>query len=181
MWKATSIVLAVLLAASVGAQRLPTAATFLMANEIAAVRNGTKGDTQMVMTDAGKYNVGIATIRRNSTGKPESGIVHAQITEIYYVTDGSGTLVTGGTVTGAQNLAADSSIVKTLAGPTTMGGTIQNAVSRKISKGDFAIVPPGVQHSFGAIDGSIEYLIIRVDADHVLPNMVHELVTKARQ
>ena len=48
----------------------------------------------MVMTDAGEYNVGIATIRRNSAGKPESGIVHAQITEIYYVTDGSGTLVT---------------------------------------------------------------------------------------
>jgi mannose-6-phosphate isomerase-like protein (cupin superfamily) len=181
MWKATSIVLAVLLAASVAAQRAPTAATFLMAKEIDAVRNGTKGDTQMVVTDAGKYNVGIATIRRNSTGKPESGIVHAQITEIYYVTDGNGTLVTGGTVSGAQALASDSNIVKVLAGPTTMGGTIQNAASRKISKGDFAIIPPGVQHSFGAIDGSIEYLIIRVDADHVLPaGLVQELVTKAR-
>src|SRR5216684_4811457 len=39
-----------------------------------------------------------------------------------------------------------------------MGGTIESGQSRKIAKGDFAIIPAGVAHAFSSIDGSIEYL-----------------------
>lgn len=182
MWKVTAMVLAVLLAVNVTAQRMPATATLLSASEIDTVRKSERGDIQMLVTDAGKYNIGLATMRRNSSGRPENAIVHNQITEIYYVTDGAGTIVTGGMVTGAQALPPDNNVVKVLAGPTTMGGTIQGGQSQKIAKGDFVIIPPGVQHSFGSIDGSIEYLMVRIDADHVLPTgLLHDVIKKARQ
>ncbi len=52
----------------------------------------------------------------------------------------------------------------------------------KIGKGDYVVIPPGVQHSFASIDGSIEYLMVRVDADKVLPaGFVHDLVNQVRK
>lgn len=181
MWKIVSVVLAGLLVASLTAQRPPIAATFLSNAEINAVRQAATGDIQMVIGDAGKYNVALATLRRESSGRQESPIVHEKVTEIYYVVDGSGMLLTGGTVTGAQASAPDSDVVKLLVGATTFGGTLQGATSRKIGKGDFVIIPPGVQHSFASIDGAIEYLMVRIDGDRVLPaGYVHEAIRKMR-
>jgi mannose-6-phosphate isomerase-like protein (cupin superfamily) len=171
-----SCVASVVVGATLMAQHAATSATFLTGGEIDAVRKQATGDIQMVVANAGKYNVGLATMRRNSTGKAESPIVHAQVTEVYYITDGGATILTGGTVTGANAL------VKVLAGPTTMGGTVANGESRKVGKGDFVIIPAGVQHSFSSIDGSIEYLMIRIDGDQVLPaGLVHDIVKSTRQ
>jgi mannose-6-phosphate isomerase-like protein (cupin superfamily) len=168
MWKVTTLILAVCLVGTMATQRTPGSPTFLTATEIDSVRKKATGDIQMVVTDAGKYNIGLATMRRNSTGRPEAPIVHDHVTEIYYVTDGSGTLSTGN-ATGAKPLPPDSQVVRVLAGPTSMGGTIENGLSRKIAKGDFAIIPAGVAHAFSSIDGSIEYLMVRIDTDRVLP------------
>jgi mannose-6-phosphate isomerase-like protein (cupin superfamily) len=179
MWKVTTIILAACLVGTVAAQRSSGAATYLTASEIDAVRKNATGDIQMVVIDAGKYNIGLATMRRNSTGRPESPIVHEHVTEVYFVTDGSGTLSTG-TATGAKPLPSDNQVVK--AGPTSMGGTIENGQSRKITKGDFAIIPAGVAHAFSSIDGSIEYLMVRIDTDRVLPaGLVNDIVKKLRQ
>jgi hypothetical protein len=39
----------------------------------------------------------------------------------------------------------------------------------RLGPGDVQIIPPGVGHGFTSIDpGGIEYLIFRVDPDHVL-------------
>ena len=181
MWKAMSVLLGACLVASLAAQMSRSRATTLTAAEIDAVRQGATGDIQMTVTDAGKYNIGLATMKRTSTGKPESAIVHAQVTEIYYITDGGGTLLLGGTVKGAQTLPPDNNVVRVLAGPTTMGGTVENGEMRKVAKGDFVVIPAGVQHSFNSIDGSIEYLMVRVDGDKVLPaGLVHDIVKHAR-
>jgi quercetin dioxygenase-like cupin family protein len=41
--------------------------------------------------------------------------------------------------------------------------------STKLGPGDVQIIPPGVGHGFTSIDsGGIEYLIFRIDPDHVL-------------
>jgi quercetin dioxygenase-like cupin family protein len=46
---------------------------------------------------------------------------------------------------------------------------IQNAKSTRLGPGDVQIIPPGVAHGFTSIDaGGIEYLVFRVDPDHVL-------------
>jgi mannose-6-phosphate isomerase-like protein (cupin superfamily) len=180
IWKAATIVLALCLAGTLAAQKSPGFATYLTASEIDAVRKNLTGDIQMIVTDAGKYNVGLATMRRNSSGRAETPIVHDRITEVYYVTDGSGVLSTG-TATAAKPLPPDNQVVKVLAGPTSMGGTIENAQNRKLAKGDFVIIPPGVAHAFNSIDGSIEYLMVRIDTDRVLPaGLINDIVKKAR-
>ena len=55
-------------------------------------------------------------------------------------------------------------------GPGLSGNSpIQNAKSTKLGPGDIQIIPPGVAHGFTSIDaGGIEYLVFRVDPDHLL-------------
>jgi len=176
-----TLMLAVCLLTNAAIQGQQSAAAILTSPEIETVRKGATGDVQMLVADAGGYNIGLATMKRTYTGKPESAIVHAKVTEIYYITDGSGTLLLGGTVKDAQALPPDNNVVRVLAGPTTMGGTVQNAELRRVGKGDFVVIPAGVQHSFSSIDGSIEYLMVRVDSDKVLPaGLVNDLIKQVR-
>ena len=50
-----------------------------------------------VVSINGEYNVGISVLRRAKTGGTSAteGIEHSQITEVYHVIEGHGTLVTG--------------------------------------------------------------------------------------
>jgi mannose-6-phosphate isomerase-like protein (cupin superfamily) len=71
--------------------------------------------------------------------------VHETEAELFYVVDGSATLVTGGklraeTRTNAANLS---------------GTGIDGGQSRHVAKGDFIMVPEGTPHWFSAIDGTV--------------------------
>jgi mannose-6-phosphate isomerase-like protein (cupin superfamily) len=161
-----------------------SSATDITATEIDAVRKGAQGDQQLRVVDAGKYNVGVGILRRQqaAAGGTPSAIVHENITEVYLITDGVATMVTGGSSPNAKPLPPDSNIVKVLAGPTSMGGPPEGGHSRKVSKGDIIIIPPGTQHSFSAIEGSIEYLMVRIDPDRVLPaGYVNDIIQKLKK
>ena len=67
--------------------------------------------------------------------------VHDKEAEMMYVIEGSGTLITGGKITGT---------------------TIQGGDSRTVSKGDFLVVPEGTPHWFSAIDGSLVLMTIKM-------------------
>ena len=41
--------------------------------------------------------------------------------------------------------------------------------SVSVGPGDVIIVPPGVAHWFSKVDSDMNYLVIRVDGDHILP------------
>ena len=97
-----------------------------------------------------------------------SGLSHNNVTEIYYVISGAGTLVTGGAMPTPRTEAADSDTVKVLVGPST-SGVFQNGQSRTVGAGDVVIIPAGVPHGFSEIVDHIDYLSVRVDPDHVLP------------
>ena len=71
--------------------------------------------------------------------------VHETEAELFYVVDGSATLVTGGKLTKENRTNAAN-----LTGDGIEGGT-----SRRVAKGDFIMVPEGVPHWFSAIDGTI--------------------------
>jgi uncharacterized protein YjlB len=74
---------------------------------------------------------------------------------------------------------ADGTIVKILVGPSTNGSGIRDGQSRRIGPGDVIVIPPGVAHWFSAIEKDLDYLVFRVDADHVLPaGYVNPLVKK---
>src|SRR5260370_14412762 len=58
--------------------------------------------------------------------------------------------------------------VKLEDGPGASGTAIQGGVSRRIKAGDVVIIPAGVPHWFIQIEGSITYLVVRVDPSPVL-------------
>lgn len=81
---------------------------------------------------------------------PRAIIAPEDFAELHHIIDGSGTLVTGGTI-----------VRPTGGGRGTGGATIQNGVSRHVSKGDVILVPSGMPHWYKDLDGTITYLEVR--------------------
>jgi mannose-6-phosphate isomerase-like protein (cupin superfamily) len=125
-------------------------------------------DQQIRVVDIGKYNVAVGVLHRAAKAK-HTAISHAQVTEVYHILQGSGVLVTGGAIVDATPVASDSETAKVLVGPSTTGPSIRNGQTRKVAPGDTIVIPPGVAHWFSAVDADMNYLVVRVDADHVLP------------
>ena len=175
------VAVAVLACSAVAHTQTPaTAATDIKAADFTTVLKSLNpdgvSDQQLKVVDIGKYNVAVGVLHRAAKAT-QNAIAHSQVTEIYYVLTGAGTFVTGGTMTNTSAAPADGTTVKILVGPSTNGASIQGGVSRQIGPGDVIIVPPGVAHWFSHIDRDLDYLVFRVDADHVLPaGYVHHLV-----
>ena len=154
-----------------GAAQTPPRATDVTAEDIqATVRRTaerTVSDQAIRVVDIGHYNVGIGVVHR-SAGGPQGAIEHSQITEIYHVMEGAGTLVTGGTLVDPRPSPPESQVVTVLNGPSTGGSSIQGGESRRIKAGDIVIIPPNTPHWFSGIEGTIVYLVVRMDPDKVL-------------
>ena len=115
----------------------------------------------------GNFNVGLGVVHRSAKAAQNS-IIHDELTEIYHVLSGSGTLVTGGSLVKPERFPADSATVKDLAGPSWRGTKLENGVSRKVKAGDVVIIPAGSGHWFSQIDGAIDYEVMRVDPGKLL-------------
>ena len=129
------------------------AASYLSAAEIS------KGLSTAVAADAAAgaavtISPGISVRRRSGAGEPQYAIIHPFSTEIYYVVEGTGTLVTGGALVLPLAPSADPDVVRSKA--------IKDGMTREVAKGDVIVVPPGTPHWFSAIDGTITYLESRV-------------------
>jgi mannose-6-phosphate isomerase-like protein (cupin superfamily) len=135
-------------------------------------------DQQIRVVDMGKYNVAVGVLHRAAKAK-QTAIEHAQVTEVYHIIDGSGTFVTGGQMVEPTASPAEGTTVKILVGPSTNGASIRGGQSRKVGPGDVIVIPPGVAHWFSAVESDMNYLVVRVDADHVLPaGYVNPIVTR---
>ena len=77
------------------------------------------------------------------TNQPQAAAIHEAEAELFYVVDGSATMVTGGKLVGETRNGAN------LSGKSIEGGT-----PNKLSKGDFLMVPEGVAHWFSQIDAA---------------------------
>jgi len=126
-------------------------------------------DQQLRVVDMGKYNVAVGVLHRSAKPARQGAISHSQVTEIYHMMEGSGTFVTGGTMVDPTPAPPDGIVHKVLVGPSINGTAIRNGQSRKVGPGDVIVVPPGVAHWFSAVESDMNYLVVRVDADHVLP------------
>jgi mannose-6-phosphate isomerase-like protein (cupin superfamily) len=118
-----------------------------------------------------EYNVGVSVVRRaTENGRaPPDAIGHDKITEVYHVVEGSGVLVTGGTLEKPKQLPADSAVVQKLIGPSSIGTGIVGGSRQRVQPGDVLIIPPGTPHGFVEIDGKrIVYTLVRIDRDRVL-------------
>ena len=115
----------------------------------------------------GNLNVGVGVVHRSARAA-QTSIEHDELSEIYHVLAGAGTLVSGGSMTKPERIPEDSSTVKELTGPSLRGAVIEGGISRKIKAGDVVIVPAGSPHWFSQIDGAIDYEVIRVDPARAL-------------
>lgn len=171
-----AIVLAVTVGASAAsAQTLPASATIatdVTAEEIAAVAATVKdSDQEIKIVDVGKENLGVAVLRRGvvKKGATVTALNHVQLTEVYYITSGGGTLVTGGEVTNVRALPPDNVLVTTVVGPTNTAVFTKPAQVRNVKAGDVVVIPAGVYHGWAEVPDHVDYVSIRPDPARVLP------------
>jgi mannose-6-phosphate isomerase-like protein (cupin superfamily) len=78
--------------------------------------------------------------------------VHEREAEMFFVVEGSGTVVTGGKLKEERRT-----------NPENLSGTgIDGGTRKRVSKGDFVMVPEGVPHWFGEIDGALVLMSIHL-------------------
>jgi mannose-6-phosphate isomerase-like protein (cupin superfamily) len=123
-------------------------------------------DLTMRSVDAGNSNVGVALVRR-LTPETHDAILHEKVTEIYYITEGSGMLETGGTLTDPKPFGTATGLPEI--GPSQRGTGIQGGTSRHVGAGDVVVIPAGMPHRFTSIDGPVSYIDFRVDPGKVTP------------
>lgn len=128
-------------------------------------------DQQIRSMDIGKSQVGIGINTRTklAPGSGESVAEHEQVSEIFYVIDGSATLLTGPDLVGATKRSGTSMTVVERNGPGFSAKSIKNPVTHHLKVGDVMIIPAGVGHQFIEIPNGITYIMFRVDPDKVLP------------
>lgn len=106
------------------------------------------GVSTINLTETPEYSALAA--RRTKPGLAE---VHKNMIDVWYVIDGGGTLVTGGSL-------ADTSET----GPGEVRGkSVSGGEDRKIAKGDIVTIPAGVPHWLSKVDGQeVVYLVVKV-------------------
>lgn len=165
MLKTAAVAALMLLALSVAAQAPPPPVTDVTHSDIEAFINALPrnkvSDNPIRIVDVGGYHVGVYGVFRPKTIKQESNLHQTKVCEIYYILDGSATLVTGGTIPDAHPMAPRS---------TNLQGTrIEGGKSRRVSKGDVIIIPGHTPHWFSSQEGNLSYLIFRPDPEGKLP------------
>jgi mannose-6-phosphate isomerase-like protein (cupin superfamily) len=78
--------------------------------------------------------------------------VHEREAEVFYVIDGTATMVTGGKLVNETRTNADN----------LTGTAIEGGMSQTVAKGDFIIVPENTPHWFSAINGAIVLMTLHV-------------------
>jgi len=92
------------------------------------------------------YNV--QTNKRTANGNIE---IHEKETDIFYVMDGSATIIVGGTAVEPRPTRPGQMTAK----------DIQNGQSYNLKKGDVLVIPAGTPHWFKQVNGSINYLTVK--------------------
>jgi len=149
--------LLVLISYSIGAQQRaaapaaagPAEVKVVTAAELAAIISKQPADKNGSQTfiQLAPYNVNM-----EHRVVSQAASVHEREAELFYVLDGAGTLVTGGKLVG-ETRTNDANL---------SGTSIQGGASKRISKGDFVLVPQGVPHQFPAVEGNLTLMSLHL-------------------
>lgn len=120
-------------------------ATYKTGADIASVLKASAGAASGTSTSAVTSNVDyrVSVLTR---AKPAGALAHPGNTELLYITEGSGVMISGGTLVPAAD---------------GKPASIANGVSQRFTKGDVFIVPVGSPHWFATIDTPVSYLEVR--------------------
>ena len=150
-------------------------ATDIKLQEWQAVLHAPEGrvDRQVKVVDIGNSYVAVGVLFRDpiiANDQPVSGIVHTRVSEVYYITAGSGVLVTGGTMLSRNDIPKNSDIVEVLVGESFSTSVARgDGQVRLVSEGDIVVVPAGVFHGWHEVEERVEMISIRPDPEKVLP------------
>jgi quercetin dioxygenase-like cupin family protein len=122
------------------------AVTHVDSDKVAAALSGGGGIVGPLVS-AKDYTV--SGIKRTKAGEVE---IHDHETDIFYVTDGEATFVTGGTIVGGKQTAPGQ----------TRGTDLHGGQTVHLKKGDVITIPAGVPHWFKDVSPSISYLTVKV-------------------
>ena len=78
--------------------------------------------------------------------------VHDKETDVFYVTDGEATFVTGGKMVGGKVTKPGQ----------YLGSDIQGGQTHHLSKGDVIVIPAGTPHWFKEVPHSVSYYVVKV-------------------
>ncbi len=109
--------------------------------EAAMAKSNDMATSPIALTDQYRVNI----VHRP---KPNGAIAHPGNTELHYIIEGSGTVVTGGKIVRKPGAPASAA-------------TIEGGESHKVTKGDVIIVPAGSAHMYSEVNGQITYLEVR--------------------
>lgn len=136
-------------------------------------------DQQVRAVDIGKSHVDIGVVYRNGVQAEGSAVAeHDQVSEVYYILDGKGTLVTGSDIVGWKPRPSSNENVRLLNGPGGNGSSIRNGATYELKPGDVIVIPAGVGHWFTKVDDHLRYIMVRIDPDKVTP-LKDEAASKA--
>lgn len=130
-------------------------ATFKNASELAAAlqRSIARGGDQATSPIANESHYRVNIVHRE---KPGPAMAHAtgpaKGTEVHYIIEGAATVVTGGTLVRAADAKPGAA-------------TIDNGVTRHVTKGDVVVIPAGTPHWYKDVEGSVTYLEVRFDVE----------------
>lgn len=94
-------------------------------------------------------NYKVMAAQRTGGGEAE---LHEHETDVFRIMSGSATFVTGGRIAGAHVTEPGE----------TRGSGIEGGDTRQLSTGDVIVIEKGTPHWFKAVDGRIEYFVVKV-------------------
>ena len=87
--------------------------------------------------------------RRVAPGEVE---IHEKDTDVFYITEGSATFVTGGTAVKPHTVAPGE----------IRASEITGGEAHHLTKGDVIVIPNGVPHQFTAVNNTFLYFVVKV-------------------
>ena len=119
---------------------------------------GARG-TQVKSIDAGKHVIQVWVDQlKAGDGRADHGEMHSEVSEVYVIVEGAGTLVTGGMMFDAK--------ANPVAGSPSYSGRYEGGVTRQVKAGDVVINPPGTVHSWKSIDSPrLIYMNVWIDPE----------------
>jgi glc operon protein GlcG len=112
--------------------------------------------TQAMTSGTALYNGKIYRVQMGRRTEPGQVEVHTKDSDVFYIVEGSGTFVTGGTMVGGKST-----------GPGEFRGTsITGGETHHLTKGDVIVIPDSVPHWWQQIQEPVIYFTVKEVTGH---------------
>lgn len=91
----------------------------------------------------------VSASHRDKAGQVE---VHDKETDVFYVTDGGATFMTGGKIMGGKVTSPNQHL----------GTSMEGGDTHQLSKGDVMVIPAGTAHWFKSVPDHVSYFVVKV-------------------